>query len=193
MTSGIYAIKQRYSGKAYYGSSVNMPMRKRQHLYKLRRGTHSNRHLQSAWDLYGEEAFVFEVVSEVAVEQLLAIEQDYLDANVGGYNVAKNAESAALGLKWSVVSRQRFSASRRGRSLTEAHKRALSQAAVGKIRTAAHSESIRKRMLGTRQGDEARVKIAATMTALWADPGYRRNMLVIRQRNKIRRANNALP
>lgn len=59
---GIYAIYHIASRKAYVGSASNISKRWSRHRKDLQNGTHKNKHLQAAWNKYGEHAFVFEVL-----------------------------------------------------------------------------------------------------------------------------------
>src|SRR5580704_3526986 len=79
--SGIYSITHTASGRVYIGSSANAPKRVRFHMRNLFAGTHWNAHLQRAWDLYGEEAFLF-TVEEIVKDpsKLLEREQAWIDA-----------------------------------------------------------------------------------------------------------------
>lgn len=65
MRSGIYRIRNTTTGKAYIGQSRDIPQRIYTHRRTLRKGTHHNPHLQAAWNLYGEPAFVFEILEEI--------------------------------------------------------------------------------------------------------------------------------
>lgn len=61
--SGIYQIRNTLNQKVYIGqTTVCFIKRFWHHKWKLTDGTHDNKHLQAAWDKYGEQAFVFEVV-----------------------------------------------------------------------------------------------------------------------------------
>ena len=44
------------------GASVHIVKRIREHFYRLEKGVHRNRHLQSAYDEYGKESFSSEVL-----------------------------------------------------------------------------------------------------------------------------------
>ncbi len=57
--SGIYMIKNTKNGKVYIGQSQNIQRRINAHISCLRRGAHYNKHLQRAWDMYGESVFEF--------------------------------------------------------------------------------------------------------------------------------------
>ena len=69
--SGIYRILCAPSGKAYIGSSKNIVARWAAHRSKLRLNKHGNPHLQYAWNMYGAEAFIFEIVEELEPDNLL--------------------------------------------------------------------------------------------------------------------------
>ena len=82
--SVIYRITCVENGKFYIGSTVNKTQRWARHRRDLRTQKHKNRNMQASWDKYGEAAFVFEVVEEVADSlQLMAVEQRWLDGCVG--------------------------------------------------------------------------------------------------------------
>lgn len=60
---GVYKITNTVDGKVYIGSSaVDIDCRWSTHRALLRTGKHYNRHLQRAWNKYGESVFTFEVV-----------------------------------------------------------------------------------------------------------------------------------
>ena len=63
-TWGIYKIENLMNHKIYYGSSTNLKKRLRDHRCELRKNKHCNIHLQNAWNLYGENAFTFDIVEE---------------------------------------------------------------------------------------------------------------------------------
>lgn len=87
---GIYRIKNIINNKCYYGSSKNIINRFKIHKYRLNNKKHPNIILQRAWDKYKEDNFIFEVVEECDLSQLLLIVQKYLDLNPT-YNIAKNS------------------------------------------------------------------------------------------------------
>jgi len=117
--SAIYKIVNTYNNKLYVGSCVGHYLRKGQHWHKLRQGTHDNNHLQSAWNMYGEDTFIFEVVEYVDdVFKLIEREQFWMDAldvcnRKKGYNKAPRAGSN-LGRTMSTESRKKMSMSKKG-------------------------------------------------------------------------------
>lgn len=73
--SGIYAIRDRKTGAAYVGSSVNVANRWQQHMTALVKGSHQNPRLQGAWDVDGPTGFSFEVL-EVVNDPLALAERE---------------------------------------------------------------------------------------------------------------------
>lgn len=70
-TSGIYLGKKYGEKKAYLGLSTGIEGRIAGHLSQLKNNSHKeNPHLQNAWNLYGENAFVWGIIEECSVELL---------------------------------------------------------------------------------------------------------------------------
>lgn len=65
MSQVIYKIVNLVNDKFYVGSTTNKKVRFREHRKQLRGNRHHCKHLQSAWNKYGEEKFDFRVVEEV--------------------------------------------------------------------------------------------------------------------------------
>lgn len=63
--SCIYCIKNILNNKVYIGSSVNFNKRKNLHLHYLKNNKHHSNHLQKAWNKYGKENFVFEIIEKM--------------------------------------------------------------------------------------------------------------------------------
>ncbi len=96
MISGIYKITNSVNGKFYIGSSKDINYRWDEHKQYLNGGYHINPKLQNAWNFYGGDKFLFEVVEETAEEVLLIREQHYLDLFKPymrdiGYNICPTA------------------------------------------------------------------------------------------------------
>ena len=96
-TSGVYCIKNLVNEKIYIGSSVNMLRRKKKHFAELRKRIHCNGYLQSSFDKYGESNFVFYILRECPKDELLDVEQLYMDKyqsynEENGYNLSKNTK-----------------------------------------------------------------------------------------------------
>jgi len=87
---GIYRIKNLINGKCYYGSSKKIEKKWKTHLNQLRNKKHINCILQNAWNKYGEDNFIFEIVEECELEKLFEVEQKYIDT-YGDYNIGIKA------------------------------------------------------------------------------------------------------
>ena len=97
MSQVIYKIINLVNDKFYVGSTTNKKVRFRQHRKLLRGNRHHCKHLQAAWNKYGEEKFSFVVVEEVSEKtSLQQVEQTYLTQHVGQpycYNTGRSADA----------------------------------------------------------------------------------------------------
>lgn len=161
MNRGIYKIINIVNNKFYVGSAVDLKRRKARHFSELRHGRHNNRHLQAAWVKYGEQAFVFVVVEELANDaDLLAAENVWLKEHVGKdycYNIGVDATAPHLGMSGPL-------------SPTWGYKHtpeALTQiGAASKARIQSEEEKAKRRvtMRGKPQPAAVRAKISATLS-----------------------------
>lgn len=90
MKSGIYKIINIINNLFYIGSAIDIKKRILRHSFDLKRGIHANSHLQRAWDKYGKENFIFEVVEYCEPNKLLEREQFWIDFEEvckKGYNI----------------------------------------------------------------------------------------------------------
>lgn len=81
-TRGIYTITNVLDGKYYVGSSITVEKRLKQHKRSLLANKHHCKHLQRAWNKYGEQNFKFEIVLNLnyCTEEIIRkIEQEILD------------------------------------------------------------------------------------------------------------------
>lgn len=86
---GIYSIENTINGKKYVGSTSNLYKRFYQHVANLRRKKHVNRHLQSAFDLYGEANFTFNIEFDCDKEDMFIFEQAMIDITKPEYNIIR--------------------------------------------------------------------------------------------------------
>ncbi len=87
--TGIYAIHNIINDKYYIGQAGNIEYRWMQHRSRLKCGTHENKHLLSAYNKYGKDAFQYSVVEECKKEELDDREKFYIqkyDSYEHGYN-----------------------------------------------------------------------------------------------------------
>jgi group I intron endonuclease len=93
--SGIYLIRISGTKWFYIGSTSRFTKRKTDHCRDLRANKHHNPKMQNCFNKYGESNFIFEIVELVEKENLLMVEQTYLDkmyGNEGCLNVRPVAE-----------------------------------------------------------------------------------------------------
>jgi len=115
MNSGIYTITNKKNGHRYVGSAVDLGARFRHHLHHLREGKHCNGHLQNAWNKYGEDAFLFEILEYWEPEFLISMEQWWMNMLCPEYNIVPVAGSS-LGHKFSDEARSKLSVAAKRRS-----------------------------------------------------------------------------
>lgn len=159
MTCGIYEIVNKSNGKRYVGSSVNIEARFRTHLRELNKGTHHASHLQRSFNIYGEESYFLNILTECTPDDLISEEQKEMDKGFD-YNSSPTAGSS-LGFKHTLETRRKQSQERIRRyqecekyrnhllSLskmpkTEEWKRSASKRLLGKKKTPKHSENMAK-------------------------------------------------
>lgn len=95
MESGIYIIRNIRNGKCYIGQTNNLKARWIKHKNFLKNNKHHNRHLQAAWNKYGAEEFVFEILEECPIEELDEKETYYIrkyETCINGYNLDEGGQ-----------------------------------------------------------------------------------------------------
>jgi group I intron endonuclease len=152
MKSGVYRIKNLINGKFYIGSSSVLGKRFYEHKRTLRGNFHANQHLQSAWNKYGEDSFIFDILEYCDKELLLEREQHYVDTMSPEYNIHKISVFSPLGMKRTKESREKMSLAARGRKMSEAAKNKISEAMKGRVFTKEWREKISKSKLGNTAG-----------------------------------------
>lgn len=179
----IYGIINKNNGKLYVGSALNVRLRVGQHFNRLRANKHISRHLQSAYNLYGEGVFGVVVLEKVDDPfQLISREQYYIDLlcplGDDGYNTCPTAGST-LGVKRPAFSeewRQKISTSVKaeknhffGKTHTAEVKQLISEKMKVRMADPAQNYFYGKRltgeqnyMFGRTHSLEARAKIGAS-------------------------------
>ncbi len=115
-TIGVYKIINLVNGKFYIGSIASkngFKQRWNTHKRELNNNIHVNKHLQRAWNKYGKESFLFEII-EIILDRSIVLdrEQYYLDLlkpyerNIG-YNSYQTAGSP-LGSKHTLETKQKM-------------------------------------------------------------------------------------
>lgn len=93
---GVYAIKNSINNKIYIGSTCTSFLNRiYNHTLNLNRNTHCNKYLQRAWNKYGNDTFIFEILEICTSNKnnTLKKEQKYLDMLHPEYNICKIARS----------------------------------------------------------------------------------------------------
>jgi len=101
MKTGVYQIINLNNMKSYVGSAANptgIRKRKTRHLNDLRRGIHSNPHLQNAFKKHGEDSFIFFPLEFCPPEKCVEQEQFWMNLVKPEYNISPTAGST-LGVK----------------------------------------------------------------------------------------------
>ena len=117
----IYKITNITNGMVYVGQSVNIIKRWNEHKRNLRKGAHENKKLQNAWNIYGEDSFLFSIIETCEEAQLgkkeikwcnnlCSLERDK------GYNIAYPGHSPMLHKHHKISSRLKMSKWRRDNS-----------------------------------------------------------------------------
>lgn len=189
MTQVIYKIVNLVNDKFYVGSTTNKKVRFREHRKQLRGNRHHCKHLQAAWNKYGEEKFDFRVVEEVpATDSLQAAEDRWLQQHFGRL-YCYNSGAAAIAPWRGVYGPEHFNF---GRVMSEGQKAQISTALkefyaqdyanhprVGKTHTDETKERIRQAKLanptrvwlGQERSDETKTKIGDTQRGKPKCPG----------------------
>lgn len=157
---GIYKIERLNDGAIYIGQSINIKSRFNLHKHHLRKGKHSNQHLQNSFNKYGEECFAFSVIAECKHDELDFLEQHYLDnAKKSGATIFNCGDVA--------------SCPNRGRKfgpLSEEHKRKISKSVTGYKKSDEERRMISERSKGRTISDETRQKMRdAKLGKKWSD------------------------
>jgi group I intron endonuclease len=132
--NGVYLMRFTGSDTVYIGStSGGFGRRRAQHIYRLRKQKHTNRHLQHAYDRYGEPALEFVIIEVIEdSKQFIAREQHWLDwfRSIGAvYNILPEAGTTR---------------GRTGRPFTTERKKKLSDALTGRTLPPDHVEKLRQ-------------------------------------------------
>ena len=112
--SGVYCITNLVNSHRYIGSSVQLQVRLVQHVNRLRANKSRSKHLQAAWNKYGEACFVFKPLIYCDRSMTLYYEQQCLDKLKPEYNFAQDAQAPMLGLHCSVEHKLHISDAQKG-------------------------------------------------------------------------------
>lgn len=161
-TPVVYKIRNVVNQKFYVGSTTNMYERTRNHRKRLRRGRHHSPYLQAAWNKYGEECFVFEVVEEItSVEALQAAEARWLSEHYGKphcYNMSPNTDAP-----WRGVAKEKHPSF--GTTASPEERAAISAS----LKEYYAANPLNHPRVGKRHSEETRAEISAKVQAALAE------------------------
>lgn len=128
--TGIYIIYSKESKKCYIGQTrKSFSHRWNKHKSSLNLGKHGNQHLQSAWNLYGPQNFIFMPIKLIekcaSCEIFSRAEKYYIDLvdKAYLYNIELNPQTREM----SVETKLKLSSKLKGRKLSEEHKLQLKE------------------------------------------------------------------
>ena len=131
--SGIYKIINKVNKKYYIGSSNNILKRKCDHFWMLQNEIHDNCHLQAAYKKYSKENFEFIIIEQnIPIDQLLIVEQKYLDVAKKEKRKCYNISFIAERLEMSEETKRKISISNTGKIMSEQSKLKMSLVRKGK-------------------------------------------------------------
>lgn len=158
--TGIYKIFSKKTLKFYIGSSQNLRKRELDHKSLLKNKKHPNKYLQNIWNKYQD--LKFEIIEECNIECLIIREQHYIDTLRPVYNLRPIAENNK-GWKMPQSAKDKLSKINKGKTISEAHRLAISKAnsenLKGKKLSNSHVDAIRKVRTGWKLSEETKNKI----------------------------------
>lgn len=157
----IYQIRNILNNKIYVGSTQkkNNYARKSEHFSKLKNNNHCNKKLQNSWNKYGEESFLYEILEDIVLSDILSKDDKYkfiTDKEIyymnflkSDYNIVRETRGGKLGnipseeqkLKLSILfknrvvseeTKQKIRIARSKQIITEETKQKISKATIGK-------------------------------------------------------------
>lgn len=182
MKFAVYRILNRLNGKVYIGSSSVIDRRLYEHRRSLNRGTHKNRHLQSAWAEYGEHNFELTIIGRaVTLAEILRVEKHLIIAHRSherefGYNVSTNPDNSKLGVKLTPEQCARVGAAKIG------NKNRLGQTFTSEVRT-----QISAKLKGRKLSAETKAKMSAARRGVPKSPEHIAKIHTSRKRTMLAR------
>lgn len=178
--TGIYKIENLVNRKVYIGQAIDINRRLKEHIFLLNNNKHYNKHLQNAWNKYGEQNFKFKIVekcdkSELNEKEIMYIKKSNANNLDWGYNLTIGGESTLgythteetklklsnihKGRKTSEETKQKLSNINKGKHLSKQTKQKISIANKGKCLSKEHIQKLRNINKGKNVSEETRQKM----------------------------------
>jgi group I intron endonuclease len=158
------------NNKKIIGQSKDIESRWSKHKGNLRKNKHENNHLQKAWNKYGEENFIFEILEEYEIQHLISMEHywcNLLDAfnynkaynirpthpfgkGTNSFEMREKVKKALTGKKLSEEHKLKLSLAKKGRRLSKETKQKMSDSGKGKIMSNETKKKISEAKTGSR-------------------------------------------
>jgi len=166
--SGIYKISSKIKPiRVYVGSAINIPGRWATHLSRLKNNKHHSKKLQRHFNKYGIDDLVFSIMENCEKENLLPIEQRYIDFIKPYFNICPTAGSS-FGIK-----------------LSEEHKNKIKKAFADKVYSDEDLEKF-KSFKGKKHSEETKAKISKSNKGKVCSKEARENMSKAAKGKQIR-------
>lgn len=216
MICGIYKITNKVNSKAYIGQSQDIERRWTKHRRELNNNSHVNKHLQSAYNKYGADSFVWEIEEECEESLLDDREIFYIekyDSFNNGYNQTIGG-SGTRGYKLSEETKQKLSEARKGekhpmygkhhseetrKKISEANKnpseeirKRKSEARKGKHLSEEHRRKLIESRKGKHHSKETRKKMSEARKGITLSGEHRRKLSEAKRGEKHPRSRKVL-
>jgi group I intron endonuclease len=165
---GIYRIVNKENNNSYIGQSVSLKNRKYFHFRNLEVGRHKNKHLQSAYNKYGKENFIYYIILECPIEKLNDMEIYYIkelhsNKSEWGYNITWGGDGTR-GVSPSEETRQLMRLAKLGGHASDETRALLSAIKMGHGCSDETRKKLRDKKLGTTVSEETKKKIREKLT-----------------------------
>ena len=160
--AGICTITNLINNKMYVGYSNNCSKRKHNHFKSLMSNTHWNLRLQNAYNKYGKENFVFEIL-EFWNKEYLASQENYwcnmLNTHDRRYGYNIQPTNPYNSIKHSPETIEKIKKANIGKKWTESQRQKMIIASTGKIVSKETREKLRNNMIGKKLSLETIAKM----------------------------------
>jgi group I intron endonuclease len=159
---GIYEIVNIVNDKRYIGQSKNIYVRFRSHKNKLRNNQHHNSYLQNAWNKYGENNFIFNVIKICDDTELDDLEKQYIGLyntcnRKCGYNIDNGGNSNK---HLSTETREKISKAHKKENLSVETLKKMSDSAKRRCSTQEWKQYYHNVLSGRSLSEETRLKMS---------------------------------